>query len=123
MKFYVKDFFSKCDNFLRIWSHLLKKSLLENFIFCEVILTKWKQTLVVELLKSSYGNPWEIPRKELLHMHLQRNCATSWLFYNQFSKHFFKEKYFSELLRTAASYQNSTVRKIIVFRLLEVVKS
>ena len=29
MKFYVKDFFSKCDqicSFLRIWSHLLKKS-------------------------------------------------------------------------------------------------
>ena len=35
MKFSVKDFFSKCDQIrrkLRIWSHLLKKSLLENFI-------------------------------------------------------------------------------------------
>ena len=35
MKFSVKDFFSKCDqirNLLRIWSHLLKKSLMENFI-------------------------------------------------------------------------------------------
>ena len=32
----VKDFFSKSDQIrrkLRIWSHLLKKSLLENFIF------------------------------------------------------------------------------------------
>ena len=32
----MKDFFSKCDqicSFLRIWSHLLKKSLMENFIF------------------------------------------------------------------------------------------
>ena len=31
-----KDIFSKCDqirSFLRIWSHLLKKSLMENFIF------------------------------------------------------------------------------------------
>ena len=30
-------FFSKCEeirSFLRIWSHLLKKSLMENFIFC-----------------------------------------------------------------------------------------
>ena len=30
-------FFSKCDqirSFLWIWSHLLKKSLMENFIFC-----------------------------------------------------------------------------------------
>ena len=35
MKFTIKDFFSKCDrirSFLRIWSNLLKKSLMENFI-------------------------------------------------------------------------------------------
>ena len=40
IKFFIKDFFSKCDqirSFLRIWSHLLKKSLAENFIFCAVI--------------------------------------------------------------------------------------
>ena len=40
-KFSIKDFFSKCDqirSFLRIWSHLLKKSLMENFIFCAVTL-------------------------------------------------------------------------------------
>ena len=39
MKFSIKDFFSKCDqirSFLRIWSHFLKKSLMENFIFCAV---------------------------------------------------------------------------------------
>ena len=39
MKFSIKDFFSKCDqisSFLRIWSHLLKKFLMENFIFCVV---------------------------------------------------------------------------------------
>ena len=36
MKFSIMDFFSKCDQIrrkLRIWSHLLKKSLMENFIF------------------------------------------------------------------------------------------
>ena len=36
MKFSIKDFFSKCDQIhrnLRIWLHLLKKSLMENFIF------------------------------------------------------------------------------------------
>ena len=36
MKFSIKDFFSKYDQIrrkLRIWSHLLKKSLMENFIF------------------------------------------------------------------------------------------
>ena len=39
MKFPIKDFFSKCDQIcrkLRIWLHLLKKSLMENFIFCVV---------------------------------------------------------------------------------------
>ena len=39
MKFSIKDFFSKCDQThrkLRIWLQLLKKSLMENFIFCAV---------------------------------------------------------------------------------------
>ena len=39
MKFFIKDFFSICDQIRRklwVWSHLLKKSLTENFIFCEV---------------------------------------------------------------------------------------
>ena len=37
MKFSIKDFFSKCDqirSFLWIWSHLLRKHFMENFIFC-----------------------------------------------------------------------------------------
>ena len=37
MKFSMKDFFSKSDqihSFLQIWSHLLKKPSMENFIFC-----------------------------------------------------------------------------------------
>ena len=37
--FSIKDFFSKCDqicSFLWILSHLLKKSLMENFAFCAV---------------------------------------------------------------------------------------
>ena len=37
MEFSIKDFFIKCDQFrwkLQIRSHLLKKSLMENFIFC-----------------------------------------------------------------------------------------
>ena len=34
MKFSIKDFFKKCDQirYLQIWSHFLKKSLMENFI-------------------------------------------------------------------------------------------
>ena len=41
-KFSIKNFCHKCDqihSFLRIWSHLLKKSLMENFIFCVVVVT------------------------------------------------------------------------------------
>ena len=37
MKSFTKDFVSKFDqirSFLRIWSDLLNKSLMENFIFC-----------------------------------------------------------------------------------------
>ena len=42
MKFSNRDFFSKYEqinSFLHIWSHLLKKSLLGNFIFCTVLIT------------------------------------------------------------------------------------
>ena len=41
-KFCIKDFFSKCDqihSFLQIWSRLLKKPLIENFIFCAIYVT------------------------------------------------------------------------------------
>ena len=40
----IKDFFSKWNqirSFLRIWSHLLKKSLMKNFIFCAVSYQKF----------------------------------------------------------------------------------
>ena len=41
MKFFIKDFFTKCDqicSLLRVCSHLLKKSIKENFSFCVVVL-------------------------------------------------------------------------------------
>ena len=40
MKFSIKDYFSQRNQTrkkLRIWSHLLKKPLMENFIFCAMI--------------------------------------------------------------------------------------
>ena len=40
MKFSFKDFSSKCDQIcgkLRIWSYLLEKSLMKNFIICAVV--------------------------------------------------------------------------------------
>ena len=52
MKFSIKDFFSKCDQircFLWIWSQLLKKSFIENFIFCTVC------KLIIFLCSCSYS--------------------------------------------------------------------
>ena len=40
VKFSIKDFFSKCDQIrrkLRLWSRLLKKSLMEDFIFVQCV--------------------------------------------------------------------------------------
>ena len=56
MKFFIKDFFSKCDQIrrkLRIWSHLLKKSLMENFMFvqCDLPETLWKLCFSTKLLQ------------------------------------------------------------------------
>ena len=53
MKFFIKDFFSKFDQIrmkLRIWSHLLKKSLMENFIFCAVTALKALITILTETI-------------------------------------------------------------------------
>ena len=52
MKFSIKDYFSKCDQIrrnLQIWSHLLKKYLMENFIFC-VVQAEYMPCLWVEVL-------------------------------------------------------------------------
>ena len=55
LKFSIKDFFCKCDQIrskLRIRSHLLKKLLMENFIFCVVKLVTclilfWKSVIMI----------------------------------------------------------------------------
>ena len=58
MKFSIKDFFSKCDQIhgkLRIWLHLLNKSLMENFIFCALLVPKelsilWEEMFILRIL-------------------------------------------------------------------------
>ena len=55
VKLSVKDFFSECDyirSFLQIWSHLLKKSLIENFIFVQLRLLTHTQKLPISLTNS-----------------------------------------------------------------------
>ena len=49
-KFSIKDFFSKCNQICRrlcIYLHLLKKSLMENFIFCVV---NWNMVLILAVI-------------------------------------------------------------------------
>ena len=48
----MKAFFNKCDqirSFLRIWSHLLSKSLMENFTFRAVIMKKANTNKLTDL--------------------------------------------------------------------------
>ena len=57
MKFSIKDFFSKCDHigsFLRIWSDLLKKSLMDNFILCAVVIAAFWKMIAHTLLQNNY---------------------------------------------------------------------
>ena len=54
MKFWIKDFFSKHDQIrkkLQIWSHLLKKSLMQNFISREVY--------SMDFFSKPYQNLWK----------------------------------------------------------------
>ena len=54
MKFSIEDFFNKCDQIckkLRVWSHLLEKSLIENFIFLYSKNLDLNQILILDFLK------------------------------------------------------------------------
>ena len=59
MKFSIKDFFSKCGQIrrkLRIGSHLLKKNLLENPIFCAVFVFNLLFVISTTFLKYLTGS-------------------------------------------------------------------
>ena len=71
MKFSIMDFFSKCDqirSFLWIWSHLLKKSVMENSIFCAVhvvCIKLWFNCVIKEIHQGywdlSLHKKWNFP--------------------------------------------------------------
>ena len=57
IKFSIEYLFSKYDQIrrnLQIWSHLLEKSIMENFIFCEVPDFASTLSLTNELMFLSY---------------------------------------------------------------------
>ena len=54
MKYSIKNFFSKCyqiHSFLRIWSHLLKRSSVENYMLCAVNCNKLVKPVSVKQVK------------------------------------------------------------------------
>ena len=59
IKFSCKNFFSRCDqirSFLGIWLHLLRKFLMENFIFCTVLTVVGLAHLREHKLKCNFQN-------------------------------------------------------------------
>ena len=73
MKFSIKDFFSKCNQIcrkLRIWSHLLKRSSMENFIFL---------SRVGDKIDRSFN---EVNIERTMHPHCQTSSLRSSLSFN-----------------------------------------
>ena len=69
MKFSIQDFSSKCDqsqSFLRIWSNLLKKSLLQNYIFCAMLGPKYGSN--INFLLFFYYTYDNVVMKSLYHL-------------------------------------------------------
>ena len=74
-KFFIKDFSSKCKQISmkrRIWSHLLKKSLMENFILCVVILLIYLFGHVTFLMDLGI---WARPHMQLYHISFSSSCT------------------------------------------------
>ena len=81
MKFSVEDFFSKCDQIhLKMWicSHLLKKSLMENFIFCAVYIIYSFSVTKAFLCHITHKNLFETYENcisfKILGIHLSKMC-------------------------------------------------
>ena len=79
IKFATKDFFSKCDQIrkkLRIWSHLLKKFLMENFIFlCSVGDNLASRALFTHEQRSNYFMGLFLHKKHVFSVHKLQTCS------------------------------------------------
>ena len=104
MKFSIKSFFSKCDqdrSFLRIWSYLLKKSCMENFIFCAVLLYQFNPFWP----SSHFIPPLNIDRKWMksviyfakTHSSQQSGCFTALMNIIALRKTLFLSEYFEKI--------------------------
>ena len=83
-KFSITEFFSKCDQIRRKhWSHLVKKSVIENFIFCAVhkstfsskLQDFWRYDFSRDLthLALSFGTKLRLIRKKCKKLQFSRN--------------------------------------------------
>ena len=78
MKFFIKDFFSECDQIrrkLRIWSHLLKKSLMGNFIFLYSVIYFLKKSFIIYVCQGpKYKSGFCISLRKIPSVHLISWC-------------------------------------------------
>ena len=87
MKFSIKEFFIKCEKFTvscGIFSHLLKKSLTENFNFYAVMVqcrilkrTKLLWVIKLETTRTDYNSPWTNLNKPVAHQEPDKNQPES----------------------------------------------
>ena len=91
MRLSIKDFFSKCDqirSFQRIWSHLLKKSWMENLIFCAVRCREKDPWNFITILKNYY-NPRKIYKKNAREgVYLEQSWSRASLFSTSIFRYF-----------------------------------
>ena len=109
--FSIKNFSSKCDQvhtFLRFWSDLLEKPLMENFIFCACC--QWFVTLCRWYLHSfQYKNVTEIEKQPLRDF----SSLCDWVVDNKLSVHFGLEKTKSILFGTKHKLRNARTLNIV----------
>ena len=77
IKFSITDFFSTCGqicSFLQIWSHLLRKFLMGNFIFCAVCVIFYSFDILFSLYYCLAIATWKTIYRFLnIYIHLQVN--------------------------------------------------
>ena len=104
MKFFMKDFLRKYDQihrFLWIWSLLLKKSFMKNFIFCAVKNSPRPRHKPNFQGKSLVHMRWKLPRLTKISTSADQKSRAA-------GKYFFKWMYFPDWMR----YQKEDVTKI-----------
>ena len=102
---FLKNFFGKCDQIrrkLRIWSHLLKKSLTENFIFCANV-RDWPATFLNTNSTGKEPPPGNKLILLLLFQYLKKTSKTN----NSLQTNHFLKLYFSYLFFPAGRQRNS----------------